>query len=104
VDLPLPPPHAYTIERATAEAVGVELNRLQNIVITLDKVKHCLNVPDQVRSYLVHCGNTQCLLSSAAPCMAIELLCLMHTKSLNRDFCLCLCGAAISFLWKSIFL
>jgi hypothetical protein len=38
VDLPLPPPHNYTLEHATREAVGVEMNRLQNIVITLDKV------------------------------------------------------------------
>lgn len=41
MDLPLPPPHNYTLEHATREAVGVEMNRLQNIVITLDKVGRC---------------------------------------------------------------
>jgi hypothetical protein len=43
VDLPLPPPHNYTLEHATREAVGVEMNRLQNIVITLDKVGSVLH-------------------------------------------------------------
>lgn len=35
----LPPPLNFpTLEVAEAEAVGVELNRLQNVVVTLDKV------------------------------------------------------------------
>lgn len=38
--LRLPPPLGFeSREAAEAEAVGVELNRLQNIVVTLDKAR-----------------------------------------------------------------
>lgn len=41
--LSLRPPYAtYTPASAAAEAKGVSDNRLQNVVITLDKVKLCL--------------------------------------------------------------
>ena len=80
VDLPLPPPHAYTIERATAEAVGVELNRLQNIVITLDKVKHCLNAADQVG------GSPGCALGQAL-CGAYVVLNLEWHEAFDAQIC-----------------
>ena len=35
-------------------AVGVSDNRLQNVVITLDKVKLCLSKPGEIRSQLAH--------------------------------------------------
>ena len=44
--LALRPPYAtYTPASAAAEAKGVSDNRLQNVVITLDKVKLCLERP-----------------------------------------------------------
>ena len=44
--LALRPPYAtYTAASAAAEAKGVSDNRLQNVVITLDKVKLCLERP-----------------------------------------------------------
>jgi hypothetical protein len=46
----LPPPLTQTAADSVANAVGVELNRLQNISITLDKAKHCLNQPGQGRT------------------------------------------------------
>lgn len=45
----LPPPLTQTPADSVAAAVGVELNRLQNICISLDKAKHCLNQPGQCR-------------------------------------------------------
>lgn len=46
--LALRPPYAtYTPASAAAEAKGVSDNRLQNVVITLDKVKLCLERPGQ---------------------------------------------------------
>ena len=40
-------PHAYTPDSAAEQARGVAENRLQNLVITLDKVKHVLRQPGQ---------------------------------------------------------
>jgi hypothetical protein len=45
----LPPPLTVSEPDSLSAAVGVELNRLQNICITLDKAKHCLNQPHQCR-------------------------------------------------------
>eukprot|EP00878_Enallax_costatus_P028162 GHUV01030381.1.p1 GENE.GHUV01030381.1~~GHUV01030381.1.p1 ORF type:complete len:660 (+),score=307.55 GHUV01030381.1:240-1982(+) len=45
----LPPPLTQAPADSVAAAVGVELNRLQNICISLDKAKHCLNQPGQCR-------------------------------------------------------
>ncbi|KAK9817177.1 hypothetical protein WJX72_010690 [[Myrmecia] bisecta] len=42
-----PPLAFYTPASAAAEAKGVRDNRIQNVVITLDKVKMCLQKPDQ---------------------------------------------------------
>lgn len=53
--LALRPPYAtYTPASAAAEAKGVSDNRLQNVVITLDKVKLCLERPGS-HSYLRLC-------------------------------------------------
>ncbi|CAL8467814.1 g7352 [Coccomyxa elongata] len=41
---------AYTPFTAASEAKGVSDNRLQNVVITLDKVKLCLNKPGQCQN------------------------------------------------------
>ena len=61
--LALRPPYAtYTPASAAAEAKGVSDNRLQNVVITLDKVKLCLERPGS-HSYLRLC------LCTAAHCM-----------------------------------
>lgn len=40
----------YTAEQAEAQAKGVSENRLQNIVITLDKIKLALRQPSQPES------------------------------------------------------
>lgn len=45
----LPPPLTVSEPDSVSAAVGVELNRLQNICITLDKAKHCLNQPGQCK-------------------------------------------------------
>lgn len=45
----MPPPLTQTKADSIAAAVGVELNRLQNIVISLDKAKYCLNQPGQCK-------------------------------------------------------
>lgn len=42
------PPPASPPPAATAEAKGVVTNRLQNIVISLDKIKRVLQAPNQV--------------------------------------------------------
>ena len=58
--LALRPPYAtYTPASAAAEAKGVSDNRLQNVVITLDKVKLCLERPGT-------CHNSRHCLCSAA--------------------------------------
>lgn len=45
----LPAPLTQSPADSVAAAVGVELNRLQNICISLDKAKHCLNQSGQSR-------------------------------------------------------
>jgi hypothetical protein len=45
----LPPPLTQSEADSIAAALGVELNRLQNIVISLDKAKYCLGQQGQCR-------------------------------------------------------
>jgi hypothetical protein len=45
----LPPPLTQSEADSIAAALGVELNRLQNIVISLDKAKYCLSQAGQCR-------------------------------------------------------
>jgi hypothetical protein len=46
----LPPPLTQSEADSIAAALGVELNRLQNIVISLDKAKYCLGQSGQCRA------------------------------------------------------
>ena len=61
--LALRPPYAtYTPASAAAEAKGVSDNRLQNVVITLDKVKLCLERPGELSKLMGHlCTDACCL-------------------------------------------
>lgn len=49
----LEPPLTQSSAEAAASAIGVELNRLHNIVITLDKAKYVLSQPGQSREPLL---------------------------------------------------
>lgn len=69
--LALRPPYAtYTPASAAAEAKGVSDNRLQNVVITLDKVKLCLERPGS-HSYPKACALLLIACAGPKPCIHV---------------------------------